>query len=54
MQETERLAALSKSLADFLEPRDWDQYHTLKNLVMALAVEAAELVEIFQCLTPEQ
>lgn len=34
--------------------RDWEQFHTPKNLVMALAGEAGELTEIFQWLTPEE
>lgn len=38
----------------FAEARDWQQFHTPKNLAMALSVEAAELVECFQWLTPEQ
>ncbi len=38
----------------FAEVRDWEQFHSPKNLVMALSVEAAELVEIFQWLTEEQ
>lgn len=41
-------------LQDFAEARDWIGYHTPKNLVMALAAEAGELVEIFQWLTPEE
>ena len=43
-----------KQLADFADDRDWDQFHNPKNLAMALSVEASELVEIFQWLTPEQ
>lgn len=43
--ETERLQAV---LADFVRARDWAQYHSPKNLAMALSVEVAELVEIFQ------
>lgn len=39
---------------EFAEARDWGPYHTPKNLAVALSVEAAELVEIFQWLTPEQ
>ena len=35
-------------LRDFSKDRDWDQYHSPKNLAMALSVEVAELVEIFQ------
>jgi len=38
----------------FARARDWDQFHTPKNLSMALAAEAAELLEIFQWLTEEQ
>jgi len=45
---------IQKQLADFADERDWDQYHNPKNLAMALSVEASELVEIFQWLTPEQ
>jgi len=37
-----------------VEERDWDQFHTPKNLSMALIAEAAELVEHFQWLTPDQ
>ena len=43
-----------KQLADFADDRDWDQFHNPTNLAMALSVEASELVEIFQWLTPEQ
>lgn len=45
---------LQRRLADFAAARDWGQYHTPKNLAAALSVEAGELVEIFQWLTPEQ
>ena len=38
----------------FAAERDWDQFHTPKNLSMALAGEAGELLEIFQWLTPER
>jgi len=38
----------------FAEDRDWNQFHSPKNLVMALGVEAAELSEIFQWLTEDQ
>lgn len=41
-------------LADFSKQRDWDKFHSPKNLSMALSVEASELVEIFQWLTEEQ
>ncbi|MFI2432650.1 nucleotide pyrophosphohydrolase [Streptomyces sp. NPDC018693] len=48
------LAALQRRLAEFAAARDWQPYHTPKNLVAALSVEASELVEIFQWLTPEE
>jgi NTP pyrophosphatase (non-canonical NTP hydrolase) len=41
-------------LSEFARERNWDQFHTPKNLSMALAAEAAELLEIFQWLTEEQ
>jgi len=45
---------LSNDLKDFAVKRDWEQFHTPKNLSMALIAEAAELVEHFQWLTPEE
>jgi len=51
---TDDVPALQKRLAAFAAARDWEQYHTPKNLAAALSVEAAELVEIFQWLTPEE
>jgi len=48
------LAALQATLREFAQARDWPRFHTPKNLAMALMVEAAELAEIFQWLTPEQ
>lgn len=41
-------------IRSFAEEREWQQFHTPKNLAMALSVEASELVEIFQWLTPEE
>ena len=48
------LEALRDALRQFAAERDWDQFHTPKNLATALSVEAAELLEHFQWLTPEQ
>jgi len=48
------LADLANSLERFAKERDWQQFHTPKNLAMALTAEAGELLEIFQWLTPEQ
>ena len=41
-------------LRQFAQARDWDQFHSPKNLSMALAGEAGELLELFQWLTEEQ
>ena len=45
---------LRDALRRFADARDWQQFHTPKNLAMALSVEAAELLEHFQWLTEEQ
>lgn len=45
---------MENHLRRFTKDRDWDQYHTPKNLSMALAGEAGELLELFQWLTPEE
>ena len=48
------LADLRATLREFAAARDWRQFHTPKNLAMAMIVEVAELVEHFQWATPEQ
>jgi len=48
------LQDLSEKLADFARQRDWEQFHSPKNLVMALAGETGELLEHFQWLTEEK
>ena len=48
------LDSLRDALREFAAARDWRRFHTPKNLAMAMIVEAAELVEHFQWLTPEQ
>ena len=48
------LIAIRDELRRFAADRDWDQFHSPKNLASALAVEAAELLEPFQWLTEEQ
>jgi NTP pyrophosphatase (non-canonical NTP hydrolase) len=45
---------LKQKLREFAEARDWEQFHSPKNLAMALSVETAELLEHFQWLTQEQ
>ena len=51
---TDPLVALRDALRAFAAERDWDQFHSPRNLAAALAVEAAELLEPFQWLTDEQ
>lgn len=48
------LKSLQGRLRDFAAARDWQPFHSPKNLAMALMVEAAELLELFQWLTTEQ
>jgi NTP pyrophosphatase (non-canonical NTP hydrolase) len=53
-QNPHGLTQLRDALRQFADERDWDQYHSPKNLASALAVEAAELLELFQWLTEDQ
>lgn len=53
-KNTDSLELLRERLAAFAAERDWDQFHNPKNLAMALAGEAGELVEHFQWLSFEQ
>ncbi len=50
----DKLEQLRQQLAEFAAVRDWDQFHSPKNLAMALIAETAELVEHFQWLNEEQ
>ncbi len=45
---------LQRAIRAFIADRDWEQFHSPKNLAMALSVEASEIVEHFQWLTEEQ
>ena len=45
---------LAQKLRNFAQERDWEQFHSPKNLSMALSVEASELVEYFQWLTEDE
>ena len=47
------VAELRKLVADFVAERDWSRFHSPKNVSMALAIEAAELMEHFQWLTTD-
>jgi len=53
-KHTDNLKVLRARLAEFAAERDWDQFHNPKNLAMALAGEAGEVLEHFQWLTFEQ
>jgi NTP pyrophosphatase (non-canonical NTP hydrolase) len=51
---TTDLEELAERLREFVRSRDWDQFHTPKNLAMALSGEAGELLAEFQWLTPAE
>jgi len=48
------IQSLQSEIRRFVEEREWEKYHTPKNLIMALAGEVGELTEIFQWLTAEE
>jgi NTP pyrophosphatase (non-canonical NTP hydrolase) len=48
------LESLRAQLREFTTARDWNQFHSPKNLAMALSAESGELLEVFQWLTEEQ
>lgn len=50
----EPFSAMREYLRQFAKERDWEQFHSPKNVVMALSVEAAELLEHFQWLSEDQ
>ena len=54
MPAMDRRALLKKRIEDFSRARKWGKFHTPKNLAMAMVKEAAEVVEIFQWLTPAE
>jgi dCTP diphosphatase len=51
--ESSEIQSIVLRLREFADNRDWEQFHSPKNLSMALAVEAGELMEIFQWLPQE-
>lgn len=53
-QEPANLESIRKRLREFARDRDWNQFHSPKNLVMALVGEVGELVEEFQWLSEEE
>lgn len=52
--ENTTIQELKKKIAQFVRERDWEQYHSPKNLSMAIAIEAAELMEKFQWLDVDE
>ena len=54
MNNPHGLSQLRDALREFAAERDWDKFHSPKNLAMALSVEAAELLERFQWVTEEE
>ena len=51
--ESTTLAEIRGAVAEFCRERDWEQFHAPKNLSMAIAAEAGELMEHFLWVTPE-
>ena len=54
MAKSTSLDSLRRQLAEFAAQRDWDQFHNPKNLAIAVAGEAGELVDHFRWLTPQE
>jgi len=54
MNITDPLRDIARQLDQFAKDRDWEQFHSPKNLASALAVEAGELLEHFQWMTEQQ
>ena len=48
------LAQMKHSVAAFIREREWEKYHQPKNLAMSIAIEAAELMEVFQWAEPDE
>ncbi len=51
---TDSLKELQLLVADFINRRKWNKFHTVKNLAMSISIEAAEIMELFQWLTNEE
>ncbi|HQY93769.1 MAG: nucleotide pyrophosphohydrolase [Caldilinea sp.] len=54
MDNTTTVDDLRRAVQEFVAARDWERYHTPKNLAMSIAIETAELMEHFQWLTIEE
>ena len=51
---TTTVSELAQLIADFVDERDWNQFHSPKNISMSMAIEAAELMEHFQWISMEE
>jgi dCTP diphosphatase len=51
---TTTIAAIKQWVNDFVDERDWHQFHAPKNLAMSMAIETAELMEHFQWISPDE
>lgn len=54
MDESTKINSIREIVREFVQQRNWQQFHSPKNLSMAIAIEAAELMEHFQWLTVEE
>lgn len=54
MTKTDKQKKLRRVITEFVDQRNWHEFHAPKNLAMALSVECSELIEIFQWMTGEQ
>jgi dCTP diphosphatase len=52
--KTATIESLRQLMREFVSEREWGKYHTPRNLAASTAVEAAELLELYQWLTPEE
>ncbi|MBV7339766.1 nucleotide pyrophosphohydrolase [Chloroflexi bacterium TSY] len=54
MDDKTTIDELKEAVADFVDSRNWESFHTPKHLVMSIAIEAAEIMEHFQWLTVDE
>ena len=53
-KKKEQFDVLKEKMEHFLRERDWEKYHTPKNIAMSIAIEAAELMELLQWTNPDR
>ena len=54
VKKKEQFDILKEKMNQFLDERDWENFHTPKNVAMSIAIEAAELMELLQWTNPER